>query len=317
MPGAINPNPPPKQPSVFTRQGVHEMTRQLEAVRVRRTEATTAAAFRPLSPSRGTTAMTTQIKSASRSCATDARRPIPERPIPRQAPLQSAAAKQRTAAPGRDPERQRKDFKIFSTLYNTNAGAEAINAAMRGDKLKLSIREVISEIGRRNGEEEILSYKRAKVDLEFDMEQLATKSNLLRVADEIYAQADPAKLSAHRIYRGQGMTSAGIDKLMDLWDSGTPVKATHFLSCDKNSETALLFANNLIKGVEEPVLFQILGFSNTRLSPYMSVLGETESLFSPHATFKIEQIGKGKNTGCYVVKLTEISRTETAQAMPY
>jgi hypothetical protein len=89
------------------------------------------------------------------------------------------------------------------------------------------------------------------------------------------------------------------------------------LSCDDDIETAKEFAGQYDKHKEEPVLFQFQGFSNARLRPYMDVLGESETLFTPHATFQIDLIGKGHDTGSTIVRLTEIAPTKNAVPLPY
>ena len=222
-----------------------------------------------------------------------------------------------------DPKKlaqQQKDFKIFSTMYNTNAGCKAINAAMRGSEFNVSVPKVMNEVGRRHPLEAIASYKpgiKKGESLKLEMEIFATKDHLQRVAAEMYGRARSSTPSGKRVQRGQGMTPQGVNKLMALRKSGTPVQATHFLSCDDNLETAKEFAGQYDKHTEEPVLFQIRGFSNVRLRPYMDVLGESETLFTPHATFQIDLVGKGQDTGYTIVRLTEIAPTKNAVPMPY
>jgi hypothetical protein len=214
-------------------------------------------------------------------------------------------------------DRQRKEFKAFSTLYSTNAGAKEINQVMRGKPWDLSITKVMAEIGKRNGEQDISSYKKGGIDIKGEMKSLAAKAEILRVADDIYARTKLLKLSPEHVHRGQGMTSAGVDQLITLWKAGIPVKATHFLSCDKDIKVAQSFAKNCSEGKEEPVLFQIRGFSNVRLRSHLEVSGESESLFTPHATFKIDQIATGKNTGQLIVRLTEIPQAANTVLLPY
>lgn len=219
-----------------------------------------------------------------------------------------------------DPEKmtkQKENFKAFSTLYSTNTGCKAINAAMRGSEFKISITDVMDEIERRNGPEEISSYKKTGIDLKSDMKIFATKENLKQVARGIYTSAKSAE-SSQIIYRGQGMTPDGVKKLLALWKSETsvPVHPTHFFSCDKNRNTANEFSNALKPG-EKPVLFKIKGFSNTALRPHIPVKGETETLFTPHATFDIKRMFISENTGQTVVELNEIPWTKEAVPMPY
>jgi hypothetical protein len=222
-----------------------------------------------------------------------------------------------------DPKKlaqQQKDFKIFSTMYNTNAGCRAINTATRGSKLNVNVTQIMNEIGRRHPPEAIARYKPAiktGESLKLDMEIFATKDNLQRVAAQIYGRATSSTPSGKRVHRGQGMTPRGVDKLIALRQSGTAVKATHFLSCDDDLETAKEFAGQYDKHKEEPVLFQIRGFSNARLRPYMDVLGESETFFTPHANFQIDLIGKGQDTGYTIVRLTEIAPTKNAVPLPY
>lgn len=288
--------------------------------------AAASAAAAPSSKNRSALALDlAQAKNGETRCSTRASASaMPSSQMARSASAlaQLSIRRQTVSSDPKQLERQRKDFRIFSTLYNTNAGAKAVNAAARGDELKISISDVIGEIGRRHGEETVSSYKKAGTDLKTDMKILATKDNLQRVADAMYASADPAKLSDKEIFRGQGMTPAGVDKLFDLWKQGTPVKATHFLSCDKDFKTALGFTRNCGQRREEPVLFQIKSFSNKSLRPYADVLGETETLFTPHATFNIADIKEGKNkegkkTGLLIVKLKEIPQTENSVLLPY
>ncbi|MDB5988818.1 MAG: arginine ADP-ribosyltransferase family protein [Herbaspirillum sp.] len=247
---------------------------------------------------------------------------------PSKNPLTSRPSESFIAAPHAisiDPKRlaqQQKDFKIFSTMYNTNAGCKAINAAMRGSEfsVKVTVPQVMNEIGRRHPPEAIARYKPDKKtgeSLKLDMEIFATKDNLQRVAAQIYGRAPSSTPSGKRVHRGQGMTPLGVNKLIALRRSGTAVQATHFLSCDDDLETAKEFAGQYDKHKEEPVLFQIRGFSNVRLRPYMDVLGESETLFTPHATFQIDLVGKGQDTGYTIVRLTEIAPTENAVSMPY
>jgi hypothetical protein len=226
------------------------------------------------------------------------------------------ATRQVTA--GDAQERARKaNFRTFSTLYSTNAGAKAINAAMRGENSTLSITEVMEEIEKRSGSEEISSLKRAGTDIKTDMKLFADKDQLQLVADDIYMRADPSKISVEPVHRGQGMTPNGLKKLIALWKEGTPIQATHFLSCDKKLQVAKEFAGRCIEEKERPVLFQIWGYSNVGLRPHIAVVNESETFFTPKAEFLIKNIGFSPVTGNTVVHLKEIAPTKKAVPLPY
>jgi hypothetical protein len=261
-------------------------------------------------------ALAAQLRNvANTQIASPSRNPLASRPSET-----FVAAPRAIAINSQKLAQQQKDFKIFSTMYNTNAGCRAINAAMRGSEFSAGVSQVMNEIGRRHPPEDIARYKPGKrtgESLKLDMEIFATKDNLQRVAAEIYGRAPSSTPSGKRVHRGQGMTPRGVDKLIALRQSGTAVKATHFLSCDDDIETAKEFAGQYDKHKEEPVLFQFQGFSNARLRPYMDVLGESETFFTPHATFQIDEIGKGHDTGYTIVRLTEIAPTKNAVPLPY
>jgi hypothetical protein len=215
---------------------------------------------------------------------------------------------------------QMKDYRIFCTALGTNAGSQNIIDIMQGKHSALDVGKVMSELAKNHGEEAIRSVHRGKgregVDLGTDMQTLVTREGLQKIAKDVYLSADASKLSTERVYRGLGMTERGIRKLLALKESETSVKSDYFLSCSKTMETAQSFADTYAKEGEVKVQFQIRGFSNMALRSYLPY-GEQETLFTPHAAFKIERIFKGQNTGHFIVRLTEVPSDHKAVPLPY
>jgi hypothetical protein len=230
--------------------------------------------------------------------------------------MEKAAAEKRNA----------KDavYQTFSTLYATNAGAHAINTMMRNAgthtgqsaPLSLKISAVMDEIDRQFGPDTLMSYKRNGVDITSDMKYFAAHTEFNAFAREMYAGADPSKLTEHRIHRGQGMTIEGIRKLELLCAASTPVTPTHFWSFDRKPEVATEFAHRCGKE-EKRVEFHTRAFSHLHLLPYENVVGESEYVFTPNANFKITGISINANTQTHHVNMTEIEADPLAVPMPY
>ncbi|RXZ33340.1 hypothetical protein D9O50_14715 [Oxalobacteraceae bacterium CAVE-383] len=207
-----------------------------------------------------------------------------------------------------------KDYKTFCTVLGTNAGSQNIIEIMQGRRQKLDANGVMAELEKRHDAREFQSLK--KTGIKTDMEVLVNGEGLRNIADYIYRSADPSKLSTGWVFRGLGMTKAGIRTLIDWKASDIPVKSAYFMSCSKDMAVAESFADAYAKEGEEKVQFRIRGYSNMALRSHLPY-GEEETLFPPHATFKIEKIFRSEQTKHIIVRLEEIPPDAKAVPMPY
>lgn len=188
--------------------------------------------------------------------------------------------------------------------------------ATQGNPVEIDIGKIMREIEKRSGPAEILSFKHSGINIRNNVKLMVDMEELQLVAAEIHRTADPSKLSRKPVHRGQGMTQAGINNLIKIRNEGTPVEATHFLSCDRTLEVAKTFVDRYQPG-ERAVLFQIWGYSNVRLRPNLKVRDEDETVFAPGAKFLVKKMGESPLTGNIVVHLEEIAQTSKAVPLPY
>lgn len=118
-------------------------------------------------------------------------------------------------------------------------------------------------------------------------------------------------------YRGQSMTNAALDELSKLLIARIPVTPTHFFSCDARRAIANKFAKGTLEGYLVPVVFEIKGFSDTRLRGMCDAIEETESLFSTQATFKILSIKDDLEQDRTIVRMHEVTKKLNSVPLPY
>jgi hypothetical protein len=208
----------------------------------------------------------------------------------------------------------------FAMLYQTDAGARAINEMSRsmfGDGtwgVGLAASDVISE------------YKSVHGDHIFDGSNNSLPSSIEALCSELPWVIDDAANgyytpSPHSIesYRGQCMTKSGVAQLISQLskdsdrNNSTVYRAGQFFSTSADPKIASDFDNQ--SKDEEKVMFNITGNSGGGVFPPKGVAFEHKAeqrLYSPLARFEVKDISREKSSGILHIWLKETSRESTS-----
>lgn len=135
--------------------------------------------------------------------------------------------------------------------------------------------------------------------------------NAEQISYQLYNQASTTTTT---YYRGQDISDEGIVKFIDAKEIGTVLHSASFMSVAKEKAIAELFIHG-----KKQVMFIIEGFSASNVISKLSVSGEKDSVFTPHADFKVTNIGySSENKGRVTIKLTEVrGHSGKRSVMPY
>ena len=215
-------------------------------------------------------------------------------------------------------QQKKESYENHCILWHTNAGCKALNETARsiyrreGNKASLHSYMVIDEYERNI--DKIFARGNAHMKDRIHESCVGDASAIVETfAKELYV---PSKNSS-TTYRGQGMTSAGIKRLIENHKKSPQKKYVtgQFFATSKKEATALDFTGrDAVK-----VLFQVKGNSSQVLSLPNGLefhgSREDERLYSPLANFKVTDIKL--SGGLYRVNLVETNSTGSAEKMPY
>lgn len=198
----------------------------------------------------------------------------------------------------------------FAAIWSTNAGCRSIQRSLKEKTAyKINNREVIRELNARHDYD--LGTKRGREktdDITFASSQLSSYQTLDDQCQKIYQRAlapvengtgMPKSARAYRVSNLSAISSARIRLALET--HGALIKPSALLACSKTEQGAVDFENGL--GQRRNTLFIIKGCSQMPTAGALVVASEQESIFSPYALFKVENIEK-KN-GRSVITLAE------------
>ena len=229
----------------------------------------------------------------------------------RQPPTTSALTESQQSRAKEKQEQRDENYRTFSDLYQ-HFGLAAINDVYAGKERVFNCRNVIDKMEKASGEN--LSCKEKDgTNLLDRMKITASQQGLKYTAEAMSEDGKSKPLSDKPVYLGLGMTTAQVQQLHALSkgsQSANAIKAGRFLSTDKERETEVNSAKKCTKD-QKQVLLEIKGSSNKSLRPHQGGSNPLETLFGPHATFKVTAVGPGsKNKDLIIVQLTEIPVTK-------
>jgi uncharacterized protein YoxC len=217
-------------------------------------------------------------------------------------------------------ETKLKARQDFCLVYQSNAGCKALNQEARkvfrksGTSGFVSGSKVIQEYERVHGSE---IFGRGNKDLKYRIKaQCDDLSSLVKEAAKGFYTPSSKTFTT---YRGQGMTSEGIELLKESFHANpnTVYSPGQFFSTSSKVGVATDFANRSTDDIK--VLFTVKGDSSNGLSVPGGLTFENdegESLYSPLANFKVTDIEGSGST--YYVSLQETKQqTKGVQLLPY
>ncbi|MBF6026389.1 RHS repeat protein [Pseudomonas sp. P115] len=207
-----------------------------------------------------------------------------------------------------------ENMKTFFDIYSTNAGAAAINTAMRNNSaISLQGAKIVSELSRRHGAEhfEGRSGRERKANLIATADTL-DRNDIKHIANTLYKQVNE---NTSTFFRGQSITDEGLDRFLEAKGSDTVFYSPSLLSVSRSKAVAEEFMG----GGQLELLFEIKGFSASTMTSSLTAKGESEHVFSPHADFRVINVGtRAANKNQYLVKLEEIrGHHGERKVMPY
>ncbi|CAM3599103.1 MULTISPECIES: ADP-ribosyltransferase domain-containing protein [Yersinia] len=221
-------------------------------------------------------------------------------------------------------EANQKIRNDFSMVYQSNAGCKALNVEARyqfgqgRSPGSLSGSKVIAEYERVHGDNIFgRGNKNLKTTLKFNCSDLA---QLVKTGAKAWYTPTSKNIITHR---GQGITSAGINKLISQFNSDKTQNQTttyslgQFFSTSGDKKVAQDFANR--SQDSERVMFEVKGNSGRGIFVSGGLAfenNEHEVLYSPLANFKVTSITQN-NMGTYHVKLSEVEQNKKARLLPY
>ena len=213
-----------------------------------------------------------------------------------------------------DKLRGRPEYPVkwgdFAAIWSTNAGCRSIQRSLKEKTAyKINNREVIRELNARHDYD--LGTKRGREktdDITFASSQLSSYQTLDDQCQKIYQRAlapvengtgMPKSARAYRVANLSALSSARIRLALET--HGALIKPSALLACSKTEQGAVDFENGL--GQRRNTLFIIKGCSQMPTAGALVVASEQESIFSPYALFKVENIEK--KDGRDVITLAE------------
>ena len=220
------------------------------------------------------------------------------------------------------------DFEIFSIIYHTNVGSNALNYSSLNKytnaefQVRINPDKVLAEHERAKGgkggkafvsvNEKYVHGIKANFSNRDEVDELVTK-----FAHVLYTPKGNEKdiLS----FRGQLMSDQGIQSLLKKFKDApkTVYFPGQFFSTSTDKEVAMSFLGSA--NSNNKVLFRVEGNSGNGLSLPGGLSfdnNEKEKLYSPLAHFQIKGITQSQ-PGHYIVDLKEIARQNEAEVLPY
>ncbi|WGK93258.1 RHS repeat domain-containing protein [Pseudomonas migulae] len=209
----------------------------------------------------------------------------------------------------RKPSQEYIYMKEFKAIYATTHGSHAINTAMRkNEPVLLNGKKVIRELTDRLGDQEF-SGSSGKEAARF-IEIIAKGFNLHNTEQISYQLYKQANQSTHTYFRGQSLNLTALEAFRAAKEDGSIVYSKSFLSVAKERETAVDFIRK-----ESAVLFVITGFSAANVSSSYSASTVKTLVFTPHADFKVQDVGYSNVDNRVIIKLSEV-RGHTGSRIP-
>ncbi|MFU9137481.1 hypothetical protein [Erwinia tasmaniensis] len=221
-------------------------------------------------------------------------------------------------------EKNHQTRQNFSSIYQSNAGCKALNIEARhqfgnapsGGKVSGS--KVVEEYRRVHGYE---IFSRGNKALESTIK--ATCSNLSELVQKAAKAWYTPTEKNMTTYRGQGMTTRGIDTLISRFNADEQNKTEtvynlgQFFSTSRFGNVASDFAKR--SQDDEKVIFTVKGNSSNELSIPGGLSFENdegERLYSPLANFKVTDVSISQSN-TYHVTLEEVTKGHKAVLLPY
>lgn len=222
-------------------------------------------------------------------------------------------------------EKRKKDCRNFALIFQSNAGHRAINAQARylyGSSTRsasLDYSDITTEYELAHGKDIFnKGNKHYKFDLKFNAKRLTTL--VTTAANNWYTPTSTNTTT----YRGQGMTSRGIQTLIEHFnadknhDNKTVYQPGQFFSTSSRLAIAEDFAQRSLDKVK--VMFTVMGNSGDGI--YVSngfdfKDTDSEMLYSPFANFTVTDLTRNSAKNMYHVTLKEVPSQEGAKLLPY
>jgi hypothetical protein len=152
--------------------------------------------------------------------------------------------------------------------------------------------------------------------LKVEIKRIGSKDGLARIAEYMRAHANAPKQSPVAVHLGLNLTSTAIDLLPIFQENNVPMKAARFLSCEKKMAVAVASARDHIANTQ-PVLLTISGHSNQDIRSRFNTGDQAQTIFGPHATFKITDIQMSKDDKMWMMNMVEIKSDKNAIDLPF
>lgn len=211
-----------------------------------------------------------------------------------------------------------KDLTSFELIYSLENGYKKINEALRtGSEPELNSTKIIDEITTMHGDK---SFKGRK-DLENRIKTMSNKLSLNEIrsiCENIYVHQAHNNIASgshtSKIYRGQGITSEGIQELQQ--SVGKAISPNGMFSCSENLEVAQDFANKSRKKNEIPLFITISSRTGKAIRHDLGPGGEHEVMLTPDSRLRVIAIKKG--TSAWELELKElINNKGKGKLMPF
>lgn len=212
----------------------------------------------------------------------------------------------------------------FSVIYQSNAGCKALNIEARHQfgnapsAGKVSGSKVVEEYRRVHGYE---IFSHGNKALQFTIKaNCSALSELVKTGAKAWYTPTEKNMTT---YRGQGITSSGINKLISRFnvDEQNKTETVYKLGQFFSTSTDVNVASNFAKHSQDDkkVIFTVKGNSSNGLSIPGGLSfenNEGERLYSPLANFKVTAVSRAASN-TYHVTLEEVTKDDKAQLLPY
>ena len=216
-------------------------------------------------------------------------------------------------------DRKEKDQKSFEIIYSLESGFKEINRALRTpSEPNLKSKNILTEIERMHGDKIFKNQEEIRNNLSIMSDNLSL-NEIHSMCDYIYEEKCYNNIArgSNRvtIYRGQGITSNGIQEIQRLVKK--TISPNGMFSCSDNLDVALAFTNKAKRNHHEsPLLITISSLTGTSICSSLGPGGEGEILLTPNATLTVMSFKETDNI--YRLELEEvINKKAKGVPMPY
>ena len=215
--------------------------------------------------------------------------------------------------------RKKKDQESFEIIYSLESGFKEINRALRtASEPKFKSKKILAEIERMHGDKIFKNQEEIRNNLSIMSDNLSL-NEIHSMCDYIYEGECYNNIArgSNRvtIYRGQGITSNGIQEIQRLIKK--TISPNGMFSCSDNLDVALAFANKTKRNHHEsPLLITISSLTGTSICSSLGPGGEGEILLTPNSTLTVMSFKETDNI--YRLELEEvINKKAKGVLMPY